>query len=68
MKIKFPSVCVVFIVRAATWDQLSLEDCTYTIVTPSIWSVMEQSLGITCACLLTLRLSFARVFFWRHQF
>ena len=61
MKFTFRSVCVASIVRVTTWNQLSLEDYTYTIVSPSIWSVTEQSLGITCACLPTLRPLFARV-------
>ena len=32
------------------WDDIS-----YTIVAPSIWTNVEQSMGIICACLSTLR-------------
>lgn len=59
----FRSVCVASIVRVTTFDQLNIEDPTYTIVTPDIWSATEQSLGITCACLPTLRPLFGRIFF-----
>ncbi|KAL6718244.1 hypothetical protein ACLMJK_004332 [Lecanora helva] len=42
------------IARVATFDQLKLKDESYTVVTPTVWSIVEQGLGVTCACLPTL--------------
>ena len=39
------------------------KDITYTNVSAGIWTVTEQSLGITCACLPTLRPLFGRILF-----
>ena len=33
------------------FNQVDLTDWTYTIVTPTIWTTIEQSMGILCACL-----------------
>ena len=44
-----------------TFEQLNFEDITYTNFNPGIWTVTEQSLGITCACLPTLRPLFGRI-------
>lgn len=45
------------------FKELKLQDETYTNVEPAIWTVVEQSLGITCACLPTLRPLFGRLLF-----
>ena len=47
------SACVASIVRVVTFNQANFEDITYTSVDASIWSTIEQSVGIICACLLT---------------
>ena len=59
------SVFVASIVRVTTFEQLNPEDITYTNVAPGIWTVTEQSIGITCACLPTLRPLFGRMLFGR---
>ena len=46
-----------------TFNQLKPQDETYTNIEPAIWTVVEQSLGITCACLPTLRPLFGRLLF-----
>ena len=51
------------IVRVVMFNQLKLQDEPYTNVEPAIWTVVEQSLGITCACLPTLRPLFGRLLF-----
>ncbi|KAJ5111427.1 hypothetical protein N7532_001962 [Penicillium argentinense] len=48
-------VCVVSILRITSFSFSSLEDATYVSVSPSTWSSIEQSVGIICACLPTLR-------------
>ncbi|OQD83359.1 hypothetical protein PENANT_c017G11431 [Penicillium antarcticum] len=48
-------VCVVSILRVTSFKLSDMNDPTYTSVDPSIWSSVEQSLGIICACLPTLR-------------
>ena len=57
----FSSVFIASIIRVTTFAQLNREDITYTNVFPGIWTVTEQSLGITCACLPTLRPLFGRI-------
>lgn len=47
--------CAASIVRVVAFDQVKLEDVTYTLVTASIWTTIEQSIGIVCACLPTTR-------------
>ncbi|KAI4168742.1 MAG: hypothetical protein LQ343_006178 [Gyalolechia ehrenbergii] len=47
--------CTASIVRVIAFDQVKLEDITYTLVTASIWTTIEQSIGIVCACLPTTR-------------
>ncbi|KAJ5233793.1 uncharacterized protein N7469_005559 [Penicillium citrinum] len=49
------SVCVVSVLRIVSFDFVTLEDVTYVSVTPSTWSSIEQSVGVICACLPTLR-------------
>ena len=63
MKFTNTSVFVASIIRVTTFEKLNPEDATYTNVTPAIWTVTEQSLGITCACLPTLRPLFGRIIF-----
>ena len=55
--------CTASIVRVVAFDQVKLEDVTYTLVTASIWTTIEQSIGIVCACLPTVRPLIAR--FWK---
>ena len=52
--------CTASIVRVVAFDQVKLEDVTYTLVTASIWTTIEQSIGIICACLPTTRPLIAR--------
>ena len=67
IKLTIPSVCVASIIRVTTFDQFKVEDVTYTLFSPAIWSVTEQSLGITCACLPTLRPLFGRILFGKTK-
>lgn len=55
------SACVASIVRVVAFNWLDLNDMTYTIVSASIWTTIEQSLGIICACLPTTRPLFGRL-------
>lgn len=47
--------CVASIVRVWAFNLANFADFEYTITTAVIWTVVEQSLGIICACLPTLR-------------
>lgn len=49
------SVCVVSVLRITSFDFGTLDNFTYVNVIPSTWSSIEQSVGIICACLPTLR-------------
>lgn len=49
------SVCVVSVLRITSFDFNTLDNPTYVSVVPSTWSSIEQSVGIICACLPTLR-------------
>ena len=49
------SVCVVSIFRVTSFDFNNLNDSTYLSIGPATWSSVEQSVGIICACLPTLR-------------
>ncbi|KAL9027104.1 MAG: hypothetical protein Q9196_004326 [Gyalolechia fulgens] len=53
--IKSGTACTASIIRVIAFDQVKLEDVTYTLVTASIWTTIEQSIGIVCACLPTTR-------------
>ncbi|KAL8837395.1 MAG: hypothetical protein Q9176_005701 [Flavoplaca citrina] len=55
--------CIASIVRVVAFDQVELEDITYTEVTVSIWTAIEQSIGIVCACLPNIRPLIAH--FWK---
>ena len=46
-------------VVAISW--IDVTDITYTIVPVSIWTLIEQNLGIVCACLPTMRPLFGRL-------
>ncbi|GLI77199.1 hypothetical protein PoHVEF18_005485 [Penicillium ochrochloron] len=48
-------VCVVSVLRITSFDFSTLDNLTYVSVIPSTWSSIEQSVGIICACLPTLR-------------
>ncbi|KAJ6087144.1 hypothetical protein N7467_006058 [Penicillium canescens] len=48
-------VCVVSILRIVSFDLSDVNNSTYTSIDPSTWSSVEQSGGIICACLPTLR-------------
>ena len=41
--------------RVTTFEQLDPIDETYTGIAPAVWTEVEQSLGIVCACLPCLR-------------
>ena len=56
------SACVASVVRVTTFNQVDFADITYTIVDASMWSTIEQSVGIICACPLTFQPLFGRVF------
>ena len=55
------SACVASVVRVVAFDQVDFHDITYTIVTASIWTTIEQSIGIICACLPPTRPLFGRL-------
>ena len=55
------SACVASIVRVVAFNQVDESDITYTIVTASVWTTIEQTMGIICACLPTIRPLFSRL-------
>ena len=61
---KTASACVASIVRVVTFNEVNFNDITYTIVDASMWSTIEQSVGIICACLLTYQPLFR--WFWNR--
>ncbi|KAJ5820243.1 hypothetical protein N7474_005834 [Penicillium riverlandense] len=48
-------VCIVSVMRIASFDFTEMYDPTWTGVNSSMYSSIEQSVGIICACLPTLR-------------
>ncbi|KAL8853013.1 MAG: hypothetical protein Q9221_002161 [Calogaya cf. arnoldii] len=52
--------CIASIVRVVAFNQVNFEDVTYTMVDVEIWTIMEQSIAIICACLPTTRPLIAR--------
>ncbi|KAF3762737.1 hypothetical protein M406DRAFT_18111, partial [Cryphonectria parasitica EP155] len=48
-------VCVTSILRILAFRTSKQSDPTYTTIDTATWSSVEQSLGIVCACLPTLR-------------
>ena len=49
------------IVRVTSFDQVNLDDITWTLVDVATWTTIEQSVGIICACLPTTRPLFGRL-------
>ena len=49
------------IVRVVAFNQVNLADVTWTLVGVATWTTIEQSVGIICACLPTLRPLFGRL-------
>lgn len=56
------SVCIVSILRITSFNQSNQNDPTYTSIDTAMWSSIEQSVGIVCACLPTLRPLFRRLY------
>ncbi|CAF9926230.1 MAG: hypothetical protein ALECFALPRED_003396 [Alectoria fallacina] len=56
-------VCVASLMRIITIDLVKGGDLTYTIVTCYMWSQVEPTMAIVCACFTTLRPLFAGVDF-----
>ena len=50
------------ILRIVSFGSAILTDPTYTSIGPETWSSIEQSVGIICACLPTLRPLFRRLY------
>lgn len=57
----FGSACVASIVRVVAFDWIDFNDITYTMVPATIWTAIEQSVGIISACLPTTRPLFGRL-------
>lgn len=55
-------MCVVSILRIVAFDSSNQDDPTYTTINTAMWSSVEQSLGIICACLPTLRPLFRQLY------
>lgn len=49
------SVCIVSVLRIIAFNLSNQGDPTYTTVDTATWSSVEQSVGIICTCLPTLR-------------
>lgn len=49
------SVCVAGILRVLAYHPTQLADSTYSGVGSMTWSIVEQGIGVVCACLPTLR-------------
>ncbi|PSR80805.1 hypothetical protein BD289DRAFT_340599, partial [Coniella lustricola] len=47
--------CVVSVFRIVAFEKSNQADPTYTTINTAMWSSIEQSLGIMCTCLPTLR-------------
>ena len=54
------SACLASIIRVTALNKVNFNDETYTIVSASLWTIVEQSVGIICACLPTLRPLFSK--------
>ncbi|KAJ9315305.1 hypothetical protein DTO271D3_4472 [Paecilomyces variotii] len=55
-------VCVVSILRIIAFNKSNPKDPTYTTINTAMWSSIEQSVGIVCACLPTLRPLVRRIY------
>lgn len=60
------SVCIVSILRIVAFDGSKTDDPLYTTIDTAMWSSVEQSVGIICACLPTLRPLFRRIYDVSH--
>lgn len=49
------------IIRVINFTEVNVLDITYTMVNASMWSTIEQSIGIICACLITYQPLLSRV-------
>ena len=49
------SVCIASIMRVVSYKGVQLNDMTYAGVDSMTWSIVEQSMGIVCACLAIIR-------------
>jgi len=49
------SVCIISILRVTSFDYDTIGYYSYKIIETATWSSIEQSVGIICACLPTLR-------------
>lgn len=61
MRLINTSACAASIIRVVAFDQVDFNDIQFTLVTASIWTTIEQSIGIICACLPTTRPLFGRL-------
>ncbi|KAE9379595.1 hypothetical protein N431DRAFT_500120 [Stipitochalara longipes BDJ] len=55
-------ICVIGIVRLFFVATLKMTDVTYSLVDTYVWSSVETSVGVICACLPTLRPLFMKLF------
>ena len=53
--------CTASVVRVVVLSQTKPEDITHGLGASSIWTTGEQSVGITCACLPTIRPLITRI-------
>ena len=51
----FHSACLASIIRVTAFSEANSGDFTYTFVLAAIFTTAEQSMGIICACLPTIR-------------
>ena len=56
------SACVASILRVIVLKQIDPMDTVYTSIPAGIWTVIEQTMGIICACLTTTKPLFDRLF------
>ncbi|KAH8758528.1 hypothetical protein F5882DRAFT_480263 [Hyaloscypha sp. PMI_1271] len=55
-------ICVIGIIRLFFLATLKMADVTYSLVDTYVWSSVETSVGVICACLPTLRPLFTKLF------
>ena len=53
--------CVASVVRVTAFNQVEFTDISWTLIGVATWTEIEQSIGIICACLPTLRPLFGRL-------
>ena len=49
------SACIASVVRIVAFSQFDPKDSTYTSVKAAVWTIVEQAVGVICACLPTTR-------------